>query len=205
MASLRHQQRSVKFHPVVRISPTTSRREIVWMREGLVPSYACDERGAEQRSEAHAEAMTCDSCFRSAFRRRRCVIPATVLHERRHLSTEIEQQCSFALECGGLFGIAGVWETWTNDQGHAVESFAIVTALVTPILSTLFERLPVALTDAADLDRWLRIAKEEGKEPVDLMRPLSSAQLRNWKMMPGPVDMHLELAGVRPQTERTVA
>ena len=191
-ASLKGHSAGSKFHPVIRLSPATGDREIVWMREGLIPSYACDERGAEKRSEAHAEALTCDSCFRSAFLRRRCIIPASVLNERRHLGTDIEQPCSFALESGKLFAIAGVWETWTNDQGHAIESFAVVTTLVTPVLRTLFDRMPVVLTDAAAQDRWLHTSKEHDQPPVDLMRPLSSAQLRDWKMIPGPVDMQLD-------------
>jgi putative SOS response-associated peptidase YedK len=201
LASLENGVHRRRSHPVVRISPVTKKREIVWMREGLIPSYAGDERGADERAEAHAEAMNCDSCFRSAFRRRRCFIPANVLHENRHLSSEIEQPCSFALESGGLFAMAGVWETWTNDQGHAVESFAMITALVTPVLRTLFHRMPVVLSDPEDRDRWLRPAKDEEHLPVDLMQPLSSARLREWKMMPGPVDMHLEDDSYRRETE----
>jgi putative SOS response-associated peptidase YedK len=199
-ASLKGHGGRSKFHPVLRNSPATGRREIVWMREGLIPSYACDDRGAEQRSEAHAEAMTCDSCFRSAFLRRRCLIPATVLNEQRHLGTDIEQPCSFALESGKLFAIAGVWETWTNDQGHAIESFAMVTTLVTPVLRTLFDRMPVVLTDPAEQERWLHTSKEHDQPPVELMRPLSSSQLREWKMMPGPVDMQLGQSLQEPQT-----
>jgi putative SOS response-associated peptidase YedK len=161
------------------------------MREGLIPSYACDERGAEQRSEAHADSMTCNSCFRSAFRRRRCIIPASVMNERRHLGTEIEQPCSFSLESGELFGIAGVWETWTNDQDHAIESFAMVTSLVTPVLRTLFDRMPVVFTNAAEQERWLESTNGYDDLPLDLLRPLSAGQLREWKMMPGPVDLNL--------------
>lgn len=182
--------RGRKLHPVLRISAATGERELVWMREGLIPSYACDDRGAEQRSEAHAEAMTCDSCFRSAFRRRRCLIPADILNERRHLSTGIEHPCSFALESGGIFGIAGVWETWTNDEGHAVESFAMITAMVTPVLRTLFDRMPIVLIDAKDQNRWLHSAKKD-QPPLDLLRPMSTSELRDWTMMPGPIDMHL--------------
>ncbi|SEB43627.1 SOS response-associated peptidase family protein [Terriglobus roseus] len=194
MASFKSSSARSRFHPVIRISPRTGHREIVWMREGLIPSYACDDRGAEHRSEAHAEAMTCDSCFRSAFLRRRCLIPASVLNEQRHLGTDIEQQCSFALESGELFAIAGVWETWTNDQGHAIQSFAVVTTLVTPVLRTLFDRMPVILTDSTDQERWLRASKEHEQPPVDLMHPLTSAQLRHWKMVPGPVDMQLDMS-----------
>ena len=195
IADFKGQQAGSKFHPVLRLSPRTGHREFVRMREGLIPSYACDDRGAEQRSEAHAEAMTCDSCFRSAFLRRRCLIPASVLNERRHLATGIEQPCSFALESGSLFAIAGVWETWTNDQGHAVESFAMVTALVTPVLRTLFDRMPVVLTRPEEQERWLHTSKDHEHPPIDLMRPLSISDLRDWTMTPGSIDMHLEPAG----------
>jgi putative SOS response-associated peptidase YedK len=177
--------------PVLRMGVLSGEREIAWMREGLIPSYACDERGAEQRVEAHAESMTCDACFRSAFRRRRCIVPATVLHEQRPLRG-IERPCSFALESGDIFGIAAVWETWTNDQGHEVESFAMITARVTPLLSTLFERLPVILDGPKEYDRWLHVHKNDDP-PLDLLRPLSPGLLRHWKMMPGPVNLHLDL------------
>lgn len=183
--------KSGRFHPVLRVSKATSKREFVWMREGLVPSYACDESGADERLEAHAEAMTCDSCFRSAFRRRRCIVPANSLLERRHLSGAIEQPCSFQLESGDLFGIAAVWETWTNDQGHTVESFAIVTALVIPALRTLFDRMPVVFTDRRDQERWLQVSADHEHPPLELMHPLSVSQLRGWRMTPGDVDLHL--------------
>jgi putative SOS response-associated peptidase YedK len=176
--------------PVLRIGRSSGQREVAWMREGLIPSYACDERGAEQRTEAHAEAMTCESCFRSAFRRRRCIVPANILYEERHLSQGIEQPCSFALVSGGIFGIAGVWETWTNDQGCDVESFAIITVLVTPLLRTLFERMPVILNTHEEQERWLYSSRQD-EPPVDLLKPLSVSQLRDWKMTTGAVDVQL--------------
>jgi putative SOS response-associated peptidase YedK len=186
------QLKSGRFHPVIRMSKVTGKRELVWMREGLIPSYACDERGAELRVEAHAEAMTCDACFRSAFRRRRCLVPANSLLERRHLSAGIEQPCSFQLETGELFGIAAVWETWTNDQGHSVNSFAIVTTLVIPTLRTLFDRMPVVLTDLREQERWLQASEDHEYPPADLLRPLSIAQLHQWRMTPGDVDLQLQ-------------
>ncbi len=185
-----HDDSGRRLHPVLRLSSATHNREFVWMREGLIPSYACDDRGAEQRSEAHAESMTCDSCFRSAFRRRRCLIPADVLHESRHLASGINQPCSFSLESGEIFGIAGVWETWTNDQGHTVESFAIVTALVTPVLRTLFDRMPVVLTNRKEQEQWLYATKEE--PPVDLLHPISASDLRAWHMTPGAVSVQFD-------------
>ena len=185
-----HELHELPLHPVLRRAAVSGRRELTWMREGFIPSYACDERGAEQRSEAQAETLTCDSCFRGAFRRRRCLVPATVLNETRHLASGIQQPCAFRLESGAIFGIAGVWETWTNDQGHAIESFAVVTTLVTPVLQTLFDRMPVILTDQKEQERWLHSTSHE-EQPVDLLKPLSTSELRVWNMIPGAVEMQL--------------
>ncbi len=152
--------------------------------------------------EAHAEAMTCDSCFRSAFRRRRCIVPAQILHEVRHLSPGVVHPCSFAPESGEIFGIAAVWENWVNDQGHAVESFAIVTALVTPLLRSLFGRMPVVLQSPEEQERWLSIEQQE-LAPVDLLRPLSPHQLRAWKMTPESVKLRVGANEVQAPVEQT--
>lgn len=122
---------SHQHYPVLRID-TLGKRELTWMRQGLVPAYAHDEEGAETREEAHVESLTCVSCFRSAFRRRRCLIPADLLTELRHGSDLGSPACSFALNSGNIFSIAGVWETWENDQHHQIQSFAVITTLSRP-------------------------------------------------------------------------
>ncbi len=87
---------------------------------------------------------------------------------------------------------APLWETWTNDQGHAIESFAIVTTLVIPTLRSLFDRMPVVLTEREDQARWLEVSKDHDHPPAELMRPLSVAQLRAWRMTPGEIDLNLK-------------
>jgi putative SOS response-associated peptidase YedK len=183
----------IKLHPVLRASGQDG-RAIAWMREGLIPSYACDDHDAVKRAEAHAEAMTCDSCFRSAFRRRRCIVPAHIIHEVRHLSAGIVHPCSFSLESGEMFGIAAVWETWINDEEHTIESFAIVTTLVTPLLRSLFERMPVILQSHDEQERWLSHEQPEAG-PLDLLKPLSPCQLRGWKMKPEAVAVRISQSG----------
>ena len=176
-------------YPVLRLN-AANQRQMSWMREGLIPSYACDEQGADERDEAHAEALTCDACFRSAFRRRRCIVPATTMYEERHLGEGIDQRCSFALKSGAIFGIAAVWENWVNDQGHTIESFAIVTSLVTSTLRTVYDRLPVVLLGDKEQLRWLTREGANGA-PSDLLKPLSVGDLCDWRMIPNEVDVHL--------------
>lgn len=172
---------SHRHYPVLRRSPISHGPEIRWMREGLIPSYAHDEEGAEQRAEAHAESLTCTSCYRSAFRRRRCLIPATVTNECRHDPTGLEQPCSFALNSGETFSLAAVWETWLNDEGHEIQTFAVITSRVSPLLRPIFDRMAIVIA-REDHDRWLQISTSD--LPLDLLKPLSPAELRDWKLMP---------------------
>ncbi len=172
---------SHRHYPVLRVSPLSRVYEICWMREGLIPSYAHDEEGAEQRAEAHAESLTCSSCYRSAFRRRRCLIPASLINECRHDPTGIEQPCSFALNSGETFSLAAVWETWLNDEGYEIQTFAVITSLVAPLLRPIFDRMPIVIP-AQDHNRWLHPSPND--LPLDLLKPLSAIELRDWKLMP---------------------
>lgn len=169
-------------YPVLRLHPHADEKELVWMQVGLIPSYAHDERGAELRMEAHAEAIECFSGFRTAFRRRRCLVPATQLSEHGHSAKGAIQDCSFAPNSGEILSIAAVWETWIDDAGHEIETFAIITSLVAPVLRSLFDRLPIVIS-SRERDRWLHSSTHH-PEPLDLLKPLSASELKVWKMMP---------------------
>jgi len=167
--------------PALRLCPSTEKRQIVAMREGLIPSYAHDEDGAEDRVNAHAEALTTTSCFRAAFLRRRCIVPATELTLPQHDSAGETHWLSLSRRSGALFGIAAVWETWTNDHGVAVETFAVITA---PTASTTpeLDRMPVILADHSQV-RWLHAGAKDDL-PFELLRGLSASELHDWRLAP---------------------
>jgi putative SOS response-associated peptidase YedK len=166
-------------HPVLRLSPTTGKRVLSPLRLGLIPSYAHDDHEADHLMEAHAEAMTCCNNFRSAFNRRRCLIPATSFHEFTKVVRPGATPSSFLLENEAIFAIAGVWESWFDDSGRTVETFALIDAHPDPALHSHFDRIPVVIADA-DQERWLN----PQARPLDLLKPLSAAEQAGWKMMP---------------------
>jgi len=166
----------------LRFNVQSGLRELVWMQAGLVPSYAQDDTGAELRTEAHAEAISCSSWLRTAFRRRRCLLPARLLNEHGHLSSGGDQECSFAPASNEIFSLAAVWDSWTNDAGSQLETFAIISTLTAPLLRPLFQRMPVVI-EPQDQDRWLHSSIHDPL-PIDALKPLSATELRKWKMMP---------------------
>ena len=175
-------------HPVLRCN-NTGHREICWIREARTSSYAYDIKEWEGRAETHADRVACRSCFQDACCHRRCVIPATSLHVVRQLGTAIEQPLTLALESGAVFGIAGVWNTW-NDKGLLIEEVATIATLVDPLLRDLLGRLPFVLEGSVEFSQWLASEGRPGR-PVDLLKPMSCAAWLHWKMVPGPVEMHL--------------
>ncbi len=172
---------SHRHYPILRLNRLGA-REVVWMRQGLIPAYAHDEDGAETREQAHAESLTCSSCFRSAFRRRRCLIPADHVTDLQHGLEHKEGACSLALASGNVFGLAGVWEIWENENGHTVETFAVVTTPAEAGLQRIADRVPVVIAQA-DQNRWLHTG-DIGDQPIDLLRPLNTTQLQQWRVSP---------------------
>ena len=172
---------SHRHYPVLRLD-LQGQRELVWMRQGLIPAYAHNENGAEEREEAHAESLTCVSCYRSAFRRRRCVIPADHVIDLQHGPQKDGGACSLALASGAIFGLAGVWEVWENDNGHSVETFAVVTTPAVPSMKLIADRMPVVIAEA-DQGRWL-YTRDIVQLPLELLKPLSTSQLRDWCLSP---------------------
>ena len=164
-------------HPVLRLCPTAGKRVMSSMRLGLIPSYAHDEHCAERMTEAHAEALTTSASFRSAFQRRRCLVPATAFHEARQ--EEADRPSSFGLDTDEVFAIAGVWESWKAEDGRVVDTFALIEVLPDRHLRCVFDRMPVVIR-REDRERWL----EGPGLPLDLLKALSPADLRVWKMMP---------------------
>lgn len=125
-------------------------RELVHMRWGLIPSWAKEAKVGFSNINARAESVATKPAFRAAFKRRRCVVPATGFYEWKAVAGQRKKQpYHVQLPAGAMFGFAGLWEHWQD-----IESFAIVTTDATPQLQPIHERMPVILTSDA-IDRWL--------------------------------------------------
>src|SRR6185312_14897353 len=66
--------------PVVRLDKD-DQREPVMLQWGLIPSWATDSKIGYKMINARAETVATAPSFRAAFRKRRCLIPATGFYE----------------------------------------------------------------------------------------------------------------------------
>jgi putative SOS response-associated peptidase YedK len=113
----------------------------VW---GLVPEWAAAPTIGQRLINARAETLAAKPAFRTAFRKRRCLIPADGFYEWAPGSPD-KQPHHIAREDGGVFGFAGLWASWRSETGQELESCTIVTTEAHEALRRIHSRMPVVL------------------------------------------------------------
>ncbi|MXY96426.1 MAG: SOS response-associated peptidase [Gemmatimonadetes bacterium] len=130
-------------------------RSMSVLRWGLVPFWAKDIKIGARMINARAETVQEKPAFRSAFRTRRCLIPANGWFEwKRTGPTGGGKQPYFlALESGSPLSFAALWEQWGRGGEH-LETFTIITTEASSALVDIHDRQP-AVVDPDDYIDWL--------------------------------------------------
>jgi len=134
-------------------------RDCFMARWGLIPSWAKDASIGAKMINARSETVREKPSFRTAFRRRRCLIPADAFYEWKTIAGA-KQPYRIAFEDGEVLAFAGLWERWQGADGSDVESCSIVTTDANEILQPLHHRMPVIL-DPGSFGSWLGGAEDE--------------------------------------------
>ena len=159
-------------------------REPVLLRWGLVPSWAKDVKSGPPLINARAETLRDKPAFRTAFAKRRCLIPADGFYEWKTGEGKTKQPFHIRMANERPFAFAGLWECWRPDasapalvpSAPPVESCTIVTTTANSKLAELHERMPVILQEE-DYDRWLDPAVTDPKELQSLLVPYPAEEM----------------------------
>lgn len=162
--------------PVVRFVAGTKDRELAMMRWGLIPPWSKDLKMAAAMINARAETLTQKPSFRTAFRRRRCLIVADGFYEWRKLPSG-QQPYFITAKDGEPFAFAGLWERWEKSpDGRPVESCTIVTTEANEVLRPIHDRMPVLLSPG-DFDAWLDVEGWPAEKAAQLLKPLPAERI----------------------------
>lgn len=143
--------------PVVR--ETGQGRELAFLRWGLIPSWAKEASIGMKLINARGETLADKPAFQSAYRQRRCLVPADAFYEWKTVGGRKQPYC-IRLRDGGPFGMAGLWERWKDADSQTVESCTIVTVDANALIAQLHERMPLIVAPD-DYDAWLRAESTE--------------------------------------------
>jgi putative SOS response-associated peptidase YedK len=150
------------------ICPTTTidavveregKRELVSMRWGLVPSWwKKTAKETPSTFNARAETVAEKPMFRSAFKRNRCLIPASGYYEWQNTPTG-KQPYYYKARDGSPLTIAGLWDEWKDIETHEpLKSCTMIITNAKNLASKIHDRMPVLL-QPKDFDRAGRRAR----------------------------------------------
>jgi putative SOS response-associated peptidase YedK len=149
-------------------------RSADYLHWGLIPFWADDPSIASRMINARAESAAEKPAYRHAFRKRRCIVPASGFYEWQKVGADVKGKGKGAGSRGGTRGgvkqpfyvhredgqplaLAGLWERWRpKDEPDAepIDSVTILTMQPTDQLAELHNRMPVILHPDA-IDTWL--------------------------------------------------
>ena len=168
--------------PVIRIKKDTTARETVGLQWGLVPFWSKDAKGSARLANARAEGIATKPSFREAFRKRRCVVPASGFYEWQTIGRQ-KQPWFFQLRDEGPFALAALWEHWRSADGAVLETCALITTTPNEVVRPLHDRMPVILRGAA-LDTWLDPSVNEPARLEPLLTPLPAELMKSTPVSP---------------------
>lgn len=179
-------QVAVEFQPRYNIAPTQAVAAVLRPPErdepvldalqwGLVPFWAKDARIGSRMINARAETVAEKPAYRAAFKRRRCLLPASGYYEWKKQENGKTPHYVSMVD-GRPFAMAGLWEEWNGPDGELLHTCTIITTEASQRIAPVHHRMPAILDDAAQR-RWLEADPDDRSALQDLLAPYDGADL----------------------------
>lgn len=153
---------------------------VEYMRWGLVPSWAKDISIGQKMINARAETIREKPSFRSAFSRRRCLIPADGFFEWKKSERPAKSAAEphyFRLRGGLPFAFAGLWEVWRSPEGDELKTCTILTTDANERVGAVHHRMPV-LFEVSEAWQWLQSLPAD--ELLALLKPFPAEKMESY-------------------------
>ncbi|MHC5109214.1 MAG: SOS response-associated peptidase [Planctomycetota bacterium] len=137
----------------VRAGADGQSRVLNTLRWGLIPSWSKDPAIGNRMINARSETAAEKPSFRTALKKRRCLIPADGFYEWKKEGTQ-KQPYLIRFNDSALIGLAGLWESWTSPEGEMIESCTILTTRPNTLMKTIHDRMPV-IVEPSCYGEWL--------------------------------------------------
>ena len=164
---------------------TAPERELVVGQWNLIPWFAKEPKVAYNTCNARSEELSDKASYKLPWARgQRCLIPAESFYEPCW-ETLVHVPWRFRPAGGGLWGLAGIWNTWTDKAtGEIHESFSMLTLNADhhPLMSRMHRPEPkrppnmqdkrsVVPISPVDVDLWLVGAVADASLLIKLQPP----------------------------------
>ena len=150
-----------QFEPRYNICPSTKIIVIRTNGERKRVADGCRWGLGNRLANARGETVAEKPAFRNAFRRARCLVPASGFYEWKTVGGR-KHPWYLRPKDAGLFGLAGITELW-----NGARSVALITTEPNQLMKSIHDRMPVIVA-ADDYAAWL----DAGNGDVSLLKSL---------------------------------
>jgi putative SOS response-associated peptidase YedK len=173
--------------PIDIVRPTEDGRELIQARWGLIPAWwKKTARETPATFNARADSVDTKPMFRSAFKSRRCLIPASGFYEWTGPRADRRPLYITAADGSPVLAMAGLWDAWRDPEtSETVLSATVIVTAANDFMAPIHDRMPVFIPPGR-FDAWL-----SGAAGVEILQPAPDAFLRAW-----PVGTRVNRAGV---------
>jgi putative SOS response-associated peptidase YedK len=174
------------FEPRFNVCPTTTidtiiapdgKRELMRARWGLIPSWWSKPIKELKLAtfNARAETVTTKPFFKTAFKRKRCLIPVSGYYEWQDTPGGKQPWYFTPRDGSPALTIAGLWDEWKNPEtGEPLKSCTMIIAEPNAFVAEVHDRMPVLLSEV-QFGPWL-----SGQAGVEYLKPAGEDVLRKW-------------------------
>ena len=138
-------------------------RRVAGYHWGLVPAWADSPKVGARMINARSETLAAKSAFRTAFQKRRCIVPADGFYEWRRTDAVPRRgrRPQYIRRADGEpMAFAGLRALWKSPSGDWLRSSTIVTTEANEAIAPLHDRMPVILPRSA-WEEWLDPAEDD--------------------------------------------
>ena len=177
------------------VTEAKGRRSAQMMKWGLVPSWAKDVKIGVRMINARSETAAEKPSFRTALKKRRCLIPADGFFEWEKIDSKTKQPWLIHYRDHTPFAFAALWESWVPPMPDIATSNIATTSITTvapvfscSILTTqsnsemaeIHDRMPVVI-QPQQYSAWLSSSASPG-QVQQLMNPVADGSWNRFRV-----------------------
>jgi putative SOS response-associated peptidase YedK len=140
---------------------------------GLIPSWVKDLSKMRPMINARSESLTKKPSFKNSLVSRRCIIPTTGFYEWNKNS---KTPMYIHLKNRKVFGMAGLWDIWTNSDGEVIHTCTIITVPANNKLSAIHDRMPAILEPDME-SMWLDHNIADTNKLLELLQTYKESEM----------------------------
>ncbi|MFJ8069807.1 SOS response-associated peptidase [Peribacillus sp. NPDC096447] len=157
-----------------------AKNRLGYLRWGLIPYWAKDEKVGYKMINARAETIAEKASFRNAYKKKRCLIIADSFYEWNK-TPERKIPMRIKLKNHAPFGMAGIWESWKSPEGISVYSCSVITTVPNELMTSIHDRMPVILKPEDEKD-WLNPTNNDPAYLQQYLKSFDSEQMEAFEV-----------------------